>query len=49
MRPSLFHAAALAILVIPLGSLAATISGKVTVNGPTPKRKVTDMSNPACG
>jgi uncharacterized protein (DUF2141 family) len=42
-------ATALALLIAPASVWAGTISGKVTVDGPTPKQKVIDMSKePAC-
>jgi hypothetical protein len=49
MRSELFRTAALVMLLMPSAFWAATISGKVKVDGPTPKRKVIDMSKePAC-
>ena len=48
MRTKQVCTAALA-LMIPAAMWAGTISGKVTVDGPTPKQKVIDMSKePAC-
>src|SRR5580704_17419503 len=49
MRLNLFCTVVLGLLLMPSGTWAGTISGKVTVDGPTPKRKVIDMSKePAC-
>jgi plastocyanin len=49
MQPKLFCTAALITLIMPSGVRAGTISGKVTVDGPTPKQKVIDMSKePVC-
>jgi plastocyanin len=49
MRPNLFCTAVLGLLLMPSVIWAGTITGKVKVDGPTPKRKVIDMSKePAC-
>lgn len=49
MRTKQLCTAALALLIGPASMWAGTISGKVTVDGPTPKQKVIDMSKePAC-
>ncbi len=49
MRFKIACAATMALLVFPSGVWAGTITGKVKVDGPTPKRKVIDMSKePAC-
>jgi hypothetical protein len=44
MRSNVMYATILALLLLPFGARAGTISGKVKVDGPTPKRKVIDMS-----
>ncbi len=49
MRTKQVCTAALALMIGPVSLFAGTISGKVTVDGPTPKQKVIDMSKePAC-